>query len=726
MAEDGEKRGFSGLSSLTSKVKKQAPTPATEATKSSEQQPPKTTATPPRGEQPSKSQQNSQTASSSEPSETGSRSSGWRWFLGIAGVVMVIAVYNSNQSSKRSSPSTSYTPSTSNPTTSYDRVPSPEPKPAKIPREPEFTFELPPIGQGRILSMAQIRWCLRENIRMDAKEPLIDTNSDVAVFNQSVNSYNSRCANYKYRKGNVERAKRQVEKIRPQIVEEAKKEFKPKIPQQSPQSVNPPSVDSAKEELAIETVREVQGLLKELGYKPGTIDGKYGKKTSDAIKEFQRDTNKSQNGLISEGLLTDLSAARDKASKNRDSLSKFLPQKNSEKISVEKSQFLVVSRDKQGNQKVIQSNRVPLNSEGVCYGWRVKLSGVSETVNLREILTLPRKPLAWPQVNDGSRTLTVSADGKSITTRRVLPLENGWAINLWCVAEGDPIGSYSIDVHINGKFIKKFNFEVFEASTKAKQAPKIIGTTRVPENATIHYSGRKWICDKGYNPKGGKCVKFAVPANATVHYSGRKWICDKGYNPKGGKCVKFAVPANATVHYSGRRWVCDKGFNPKGDKCLKFAVPANATVHYSGRRWVCDKGYNPKGGKCVKFAVPANATVHYSGRKWACNSGFNSAGDKCVKFAVPANATVHYSGRKWVCDKGFNPIGDKCVKFAVPANATVHYSGRKWVCDKGFNPIGDKCVKFAVPANAAVHYSGRKWVCNTGYQNIDGQCLASR
>jgi len=464
MAEDGEKRGFSGLSSLTSKVEKQAAPPASEETERSEPDPQEKTTTLPQSQQSSQSQQKSQTPSPSEPSSTVLKSSGWRWIVGVAGVILVIVVYNSNQSSKRSLPSPSYAPSTSATTNSNNNPPATKPKPSEPPKELEFTFELPPIGKGQVLSLAQIRWCLRENIRMGAKEPLIDSNSDVAVFNQSVNNYNSRCASYKYRRGNLERAKRQVEELRPQIAIEAKREFKPIIPQQSSKSTNPRSEGSTKESLARETVREVQKLLKELGYKPGTIDGKYGKKTSNAIKAFQRDTRKLQNGLISEDILTDLRTARIKASENGDSRSRISPQKDVKIFSVEQSKFIVVLTDKQGNQKVIQSNRVPFDSKRSCYSWQLKLSGITGSVELREILQLPSKPQGgWPIITDGSRNITPSLDQKSATTERTLKIIDGWVSNMWCVADGDPLGLYSIDVFLNERFIKTFKFDVVRA-----------------------------------------------------------------------------------------------------------------------------------------------------------------------------------------------------------------------------------------------------------------------
>ncbi|MFH0839234.1 MAG: peptidoglycan-binding protein [Candidatus Omnitrophota bacterium] len=47
-----------------------------------------------------------------------------------------------------------------------------------------------------------------------------------------------------------------------------------------------------------EGARKVQRALKNAGYDAGPIDGKMGKKTKDAIKDFQRDNNLTVDGLV--------------------------------------------------------------------------------------------------------------------------------------------------------------------------------------------------------------------------------------------------------------------------------------------------------------------------------------------------------------------------------------------------------------------------------------------
>ena len=46
------------------------------------------------------------------------------------------------------------------------------------------------------------------------------------------------------------------------------------------------------------TMKQIQKALKNAGYDPGSIDGRYGKKTKDAIKDFQRAKNLKSDGKV--------------------------------------------------------------------------------------------------------------------------------------------------------------------------------------------------------------------------------------------------------------------------------------------------------------------------------------------------------------------------------------------------------------------------------------------
>ena len=72
-------------------------------------------------------------------------------------------------------------------------------------------FQIPPVAEGRVLSMPELRWCVREDRRIE-RERLVPATSQVDVdrFNRRVRGYNSRCGDFRYRAGDLERARREV------------------------------------------------------------------------------------------------------------------------------------------------------------------------------------------------------------------------------------------------------------------------------------------------------------------------------------------------------------------------------------------------------------------------------------------------------------------------------------------------------------------------------------
>lgn len=85
----------------------------------------------------------------------------------------------------------------------------------------------PPVGSSLVLSNAQIRYCLAEDIRMDAAKAVADSYSadDVERFNRMVADYNSRCANFRYRRGALESARQDVTPYRSQLQSEGRGRF---------------------------------------------------------------------------------------------------------------------------------------------------------------------------------------------------------------------------------------------------------------------------------------------------------------------------------------------------------------------------------------------------------------------------------------------------------------------------------------------------------------------
>ena len=91
--------------------------------------------------------------------------------------------------------------------------------PTGVPQAPlaALKFSKPPVGRDNVLNVSQVRWCLREEIRLDTLRLLPTMNAQIDDFNRRVSEYNSRCGSYRYRRGTVERVRREVERHRSEI-----------------------------------------------------------------------------------------------------------------------------------------------------------------------------------------------------------------------------------------------------------------------------------------------------------------------------------------------------------------------------------------------------------------------------------------------------------------------------------------------------------------------------
>ena len=222
MSDGKDKKGFSGLSSLASDVDKivgnsmhrnvQGEQPAAREQSKDEQQPlPRESATNPRPAPPPQSEPEPEVVASGTSRTSASGSPRAKWFWGLVGLGALIWLFNVVQEHSRR-PGTA--PS--------NTQPSPSPS-HPLPQTPEaqisgLEFSKPSVGENNILSIAQIRWCLREDIRIEVLRPMTTTNSEIDQFNAVVADYNRCCLSYQYREGDVTRAQREVERVRAQIV----------------------------------------------------------------------------------------------------------------------------------------------------------------------------------------------------------------------------------------------------------------------------------------------------------------------------------------------------------------------------------------------------------------------------------------------------------------------------------------------------------------------------
>jgi len=319
---DKDKKGFSGLSDLASDVsgvdEPIKPEQKAEAKPSTPEQPPH----PQR--QKTASEPERKTRKSPPPVETvtsgaNAGGSGGKWILGIIGVAFVIWLINNEGQNNRTS---SYNPPSTPQSYGY-----PQSSPAPAVRAPStaqsagLQYTKPSVGTNKVLSVPQIRWCIREGIRIEAMRSVIDSNAEVGKFNRIVDDYNSRCGSYRYRQGSQSRAERDVEPYRSQIVAEAIREAR-----QSGSSYQPSyssgsqgtSTSSASKKPSAQYTREAQQLLTDLGYDPGPIDGDYGRRTAAAVKAFQKAQGLTVDGWVSKSLLDSLRLATIKKTRKYD------------------------------------------------------------------------------------------------------------------------------------------------------------------------------------------------------------------------------------------------------------------------------------------------------------------------------------------------------------------------------------------------------------------------
>lgn len=161
--------------------------------------------------------------------------------------------------------------------------PDPGVQTSGTPQGTGLSYIKPPVGTSNLLSVAEIRWCIRESIRIEAMRDVVDNDVGISEFNRIVDDYNSRCASYRYRNGSLSQAKRDVAPYQSQIVAEAihvasqwgRSHF----------SVDPDISTSSTLKNNAKYIKAAQQLLMDLGYAPGPVDGKYGRQTVEAVKD---------------------------------------------------------------------------------------------------------------------------------------------------------------------------------------------------------------------------------------------------------------------------------------------------------------------------------------------------------------------------------------------------------------------------------------------------------
>lgn len=158
----------------------------------------------------------------------------------------------------------------------------------------ELELKMPRTGRYQILSAAELRWCMREDIRLEVLEAR-HAASDLTRFHEAVGNYNLRCTQFKYRGNDLATARRDIDAARSWIVAETLAE-----------ALNTGGGDELAAPGYSVLTRDVQELLRALGYAPGPVDGRYGALTRAAVESFEHDRGWPASGRVSELLRKEL------------------------------------------------------------------------------------------------------------------------------------------------------------------------------------------------------------------------------------------------------------------------------------------------------------------------------------------------------------------------------------------------------------------------------------
>ena len=69
---------------------------------------------------------------------------------------------------------------------------------------------------------------------------------------------------------------------------------------------------------------------------------------------------------------------------------------------------------------------------------------------------MTEEPKSWGDRDD----MTLLHDNRISVTKKVVEVDRGVIMSMWCVAEGDPTGNYKIEVYIKGVLAESFSFVV--------------------------------------------------------------------------------------------------------------------------------------------------------------------------------------------------------------------------------------------------------------------------
>lgn len=172
--------------------------------------------------------------------------------------------------------------------------------PSRLP----LNVKRPPVRSKYFESQEQIRWCLVAKIRLDALRSLPERMQFQAELERRVLDYNKRCNKVCRPWTDPAQARADIEPRREEIAGKY-------IAKLRKSSVEPAVQPPPQRKATMVEIAEAQKILAELGYDPGSTDGRAGRKTLNAIKAYQRDMRLPQSGDITNVLLDLLRKSQD-------------------------------------------------------------------------------------------------------------------------------------------------------------------------------------------------------------------------------------------------------------------------------------------------------------------------------------------------------------------------------------------------------------------------------
>ena len=124
-------------------------------------------------------------------------------------------------------------------------------------------------------------------------------------------------------------------------------------------------------------------------------------------------------------------------------------------LSVKDIEFGMIIPD-EANRPVFVPTDTIVRKPGYGYGWRARVVTPHERLSMKEVLALPEAPQMWgigPEVQ-------LSSDRTTATTTTTVTPHHGWISNSWWFTEGDPSGTYTVELHLEGRKVVTRTFEV--------------------------------------------------------------------------------------------------------------------------------------------------------------------------------------------------------------------------------------------------------------------------